>query len=150
MRGSGSYSRRSLEPSVSESGCLTTLGLFGLVSLAERLHSLGPGQLGGLLLPMTHYCSEALVKPRQRHVDLSSLGKCRVYLGDKLVPDHIEQILDKSELENLLVDDGKDKVQIVLHLPLEHAVLEVVLRLRALLILQEDVLDEHVQQLKLL
>lgn len=81
---------------------------------------------------------------RQRQVDVPLYAYLGVEFIHKLVPYHVQQLIDECQLQNLLINDGKDQFQIVLHLPLEDGILVVVLMLGCLL-LEQDVFDEDVE-----
>jgi hypothetical protein len=99
---------------------------------------------------MTHDSIEILVKSWKTHVNRASLRQSGINLGYKFISDHVKEVLDKGQLKNFLVNDGEDQIHIVLDPPFEHAILEVVLSLGTLLVLKQDILDEHIQELELL
>jgi hypothetical protein len=81
----------------------------------------------------------------QAHVDPTLLGDEGMHLGHKFIPNHVQQLLYEGQLQYLLIDDRENKLEVVLHSPLEHAILIVVVGLGCLL-LEEDVLDKDIQQ----
>jgi hypothetical protein len=99
---------------------------------------------------MTHDSIEILVKSWKAHVNRASLRQSGINLGNKFISDHVKEVLDEGQLKNFLVNDGEDQIHIVLDPPFEHAILEVVLSLGALLVLKQYILDEHIQELELL
>ena len=99
---------------------------------------------------MIHDCVEILVKTWKTHVNRPTLWQSGVNLGNKFISDHVKEVFDKGQLQNLLINDGEDQIHIILDPPFEHTVLEVVLSLGALLVFKQYILDEHIQQLKLL
>lgn len=70
-----------------------------------------------------------------------------MYLCDKLIAHHVKQVLNESQLQYFLIDNSKDELQVILHLPLQDAVTEVVLSFRCLLG-QQYVFDERIEDIK--
>ena len=99
---------------------------------------------------MIHNCVEILIETWKTHVNRTTLWQSGVNLGNKFISDHVKEVFNKCQLQNLLINDGEDQIHIILDPPFEHAVLEVVLSLGALLVFKQYILDEHIQQLKLL
>lgn len=99
---------------------------------------------------MIHDCVEILIETWKTHVNWATLRQSGVNLGNKFISDHVKEVFDKGQLQNLLINDGEDQIHIILDPPFEHTVLEVILSLGALLVLKQYILDEHIQQLKLL
>ena len=70
-----------------------------------------------------------------------------MYLCDEFIAHHVKQVLHEGQLKYFLIDYGENKLQVVLHLPLQDAVTEVVLSFRCLLG-QQYVFDEGIKDVK--
>jgi len=60
--------------------------------------------------------------------------------------EHVDELVDESQLQNLLVDDREHDFQLLVDLPLEKVVVVAELPLRALVVLEEHAPDEDVDQ----
>ena len=70
-----------------------------------------------------------------------------MYLSDEFIAHHVEKVLHESQLEYFLVDYGENQLQIILYLPFQDAITEIVLSLRRLLS-EQYILDEGIKDVK--